>query len=197
VDGRGGVTGGLERWEIDPLLIKNPGTSLGTGSFGTVFKAELHGKPVAVKKLSTQKFDDKTLVRPPCDTHDKGRKLTVGGGDDDGVQDDFRKEVAIMSTLRHPNVLLFMGACTQPGNLLIVTELMPRGSVYDLLRDRSLKLSLKRKMLFAKDAALGVNWLHRSKPQFLHLDLKVFFYSVVSLVVSCRVVSCRVVRCVG
>lgn len=147
VDGRGGVTGGLERWEIDPLLIKNPGTSLGTGSFGTVFKAELHGKPVAVKKLSTQKFDDKTL-------------------------DDFRKEVAIMSTLRHPNVLLFMGACTQPGNLLIVTELMPRGSVYDLLRDRSLKLSLKRKMLFAKDAALGVNWLHRSKPQFLHLDLK-------------------------
>lgn len=80
--------------------------------------------------------------------------------------------VAIMSTLRHPNVLLFMGACTQPGNLLIVTELMcaalyfvmvllltlmsrPRGSVYDLLRDSSLQLSLKRKMLFAKDAALG------------------------------------------
>jgi serine/threonine protein kinase len=119
------------------------------------------------------------------------------------VQDDFRKEVAIMSTLRHPNVLLFMGACTQPGNLLIVTELMPRGSVYDLLRDRSLKLSLKRKMLFAKDAALGVNWLHRSKPQFLHLDLKVFFSSVCRAwcvscrVVSCRVLSCRVVRCVG
>jgi serine/threonine protein kinase len=113
------------------------------------------------------------------------------------VQDDFRKEVAIMSTLRHPNVLLFMGACTQPGNLLIVTELMPRGSVYDLLRDRSLKLSLKRKMLFAKDAALGVNWLHRSKPQFLHLDLKVFFYSVCRV---CRIVSLvvgRVVRCVG
>jgi serine/threonine-protein kinase CTR1 len=94
------------------------------------------------------------------------------------VQDDFRKEVAIMSTLRHPNVLLFMGACTQPGNLLIVTELMPRGSVYDLLRDRGLKLSLKRKMLFAKDASLGVNWLHRSKPQFLHLDLKVQLHAL-------------------
>lgn len=60
-----GVTGALERWEIDPQLIKNPGTSLGTGSFGTVFKAELHGKPVAVKKLSTQKFDEKTLVGMP------------------------------------------------------------------------------------------------------------------------------------
>lgn len=65
-----------------------------------------------------------------------------------------------------------MGACTQPGNLLIVTELMPRGSVYDLLRDPKVALTFKRKMQFAKDAALGVNWLHRSKPQFLHLDLK-------------------------
>ncbi|KAL6064801.1 Dual specificity protein kinase [Balamuthia mandrillaris] len=138
---------GLARWEIDPDEIKSPGNSLGTGSFGTVFKAEWHGKEVAVKKLSTQKFDDKTL-------------------------EDFRKEVAIMSTLRHPNVLLFMGACTRPGNLLIVTELMPRGSVYDLLRKPEVNLSFKRKMIFAKDAALGVNWLHRSKPQFLHLDLK-------------------------
>ncbi len=28
-----------------------------------------------------------------------------------------------------------MGACTEPGNLLIVTELMPKGSVYDLLHN--------------------------------------------------------------
>ncbi len=68
--GTGGGSG-LSRWEIDQSLIENPGHSLGTGSFGTVFRAMLHGKPVAVKKLSTQKFDDKTL-------------------------DDFRKEVAIM-----------------------------------------------------------------------------------------------------
>ncbi len=27
-------------------------------------------------------------------------------------------------------------------------------------------------MLFAKDAALGMNWLHTSNPPFLHLDLK-------------------------
>jgi len=137
----------LKKWEIDPSLIVRPGNSLGTGSFGTVFKAFLHGKAVAVKKLFTQKFDEKTL-------------------------EDFRREVAIMSTLRHPNVLLFMGACTEPGNLLIVTELMPRGSVYDILRDSKIRLSLKRKMMMARDASLGMNWLHNLKPQFLHLDLK-------------------------
>jgi hypothetical protein len=37
-------------------------------------------------------------------------------------------------------------------------------------------------MLIAKDAALGVNWLHRSKPQFLHLDLKAANLLVCSLV---------------
>ena len=28
------------------------------------------------------------------------------------------------------------------------------------------------RMQFARDAALGMNWLHRSNPQILHLDLK-------------------------
>jgi len=65
-----------------------------------------------------------------------------------------------------------MGAGCQPGNLLIVTEIMPKGSVHDLLRNTEIKLSFKRKMLFAKDAALGVNYLHRSTPKFLHMDLK-------------------------
>jgi len=31
--------------------------------------------------------------------------------------------------LRHPNVVLFMGACTEPGKLAIVTEFMPNGDV--------------------------------------------------------------------
>lgn len=30
------------------------------------------------------------------------------------------------SNLRHPNVVLFMGACTTPGNLTIITELMSK-----------------------------------------------------------------------
>ena len=39
-----------------------------------------------------------------------------------------------------------MGLCAQPGNYTIVTELMPRGSVFDILRDKSIELSFKRKM---------------------------------------------------
>jgi len=86
----------------------------------------------------------------------------------------FRKEVAIMSKLRHPNVLLFMGACMTPGNLMIVTELMSKGSVYDLLRNQSMQkyMTLKLRLKIAKQAALGMNWLHCQKPAFIHRDLK-------------------------
>eukprot|EP00010_Vexillifera_abyssalis_P008880 CAMPEP_0201544270 /NCGR_PEP_ID=MMETSP0173_2-20130828/869_1 /ASSEMBLY_ACC=CAM_ASM_000268 /TAXON_ID=218659 /ORGANISM="Vexillifera sp., Strain DIVA3 564/2" /LENGTH=537 /DNA_ID=CAMNT_0047952329 /DNA_START=58 /DNA_END=1668 /DNA_ORIENTATION=+ len=120
---------------------------LGKGAFGIVYRGKLFGKQVAVKKLINQNVDAETLAA-------------------------FKKEVAIMSKLRHPNVLLFMGASTEPGNLMIITEMMPRGSVYDLLHDKDVNLSFKSRMKIAKQAALGMNWLHRSKPPFIHRDLK-------------------------
>ena len=38
-----------------------------------------------------------------------------------------------MQRLRHNNIVLFMGACSQPGNLCIVTQFVPRGSLFRLL----------------------------------------------------------------
>ena len=49
-----------------------------------------------------------------------------------GLQ-EFKAEVGIMKRLKHPNVVLFMGACTQPPNLSIVTQFVPRGSLFRLL----------------------------------------------------------------
>ena len=39
-----------------------------------------------------------------------------------------------------------MGSCMQPGNYMMVTELMPRGSLYDILHNDSIKLTFKQKM---------------------------------------------------
>jgi serine/threonine protein kinase len=139
----------IEKWEIASHEIEL-GEKLGSGSFGEVYKGKLRGVDVAVKKLSLKQIDERKI-------------------------NQFKKEVAIMSKLRHPNVLLFMGACCEPNNLMIVTELMPRGSVYDLLRNPKMKseLTFKRKMEIARMAALGMNWLHCSKPvSFIHRDLK-------------------------
>jgi len=120
----------------------------GAGTFGEVFKGKLRGKDVAVKKLAVQQIDEAAL-------------------------DAFKKEVAIMSKLKHPNVLLFMGAVVQPGNLMIVTELM-LGNVRDILNDEANKekLTFKVRMDMAKGAALGMNALHSNEPVFMHRDLK-------------------------
>ncbi len=41
-----------------------------------------------------------------------------------------------MIALRHPNVVLFMGACTKPPHLCIVMEYMGLGSLYDVSSER-------------------------------------------------------------
>jgi serine/threonine protein kinase len=74
--------------------------------------------------------------------------------------------------LRHPNIVLFMGACTEPGNFAIVTELLPGGSLHDLLHNPKVAISLLQKVKMLKDIALGMNWLHCSKPAIIHRDLK-------------------------
>jgi len=64
-----------------------------------------------------------------------------------------------------------MGACTQPGNFFIVQEFLPGGDVEKVLRTQQ-EMPLYRRIQMAKDAALGVNWLHCSNPSLVHRDLK-------------------------
>eukprot|EP00029_Vermamoeba_vermiformis_P011339 TRINITY_DN620_c0_g1_i1.p1 TRINITY_DN620_c0_g1~~TRINITY_DN620_c0_g1_i1.p1 ORF type:complete len:642 (-),score=178.52 TRINITY_DN620_c0_g1_i1:124-2049(-) len=146
---------GFGGWEIEDSELKL-GTDtvpvekakLGSGSFGTVYRGMCRGKEVAVKVLRTTTLDESSAK-------------------------EFKRECQTMSALKHPNLLLFMGACTQPGKLKIVTELAANGSVEDVLKDKSIKVSFHRKMKIARETAAGMNWLHCMKPSpLLHLDLK-------------------------
>ena len=42
-----------------------------------------------------------------------------------------------MTTLRHPNVVLFMAASTKPPKMCIVMEFMALGSLHEVLRNFS------------------------------------------------------------
>lgn len=120
---------------------------IGSGSFGHVYRGKVRGKECAIKKLKGQDYSEEAL-------------------------EEMRKEVKIMSELYHPNIVLFMGACFRKGNMAMVTELMPEGSVSDLLRAPKVTISLKQKLAIARDTALGMNWLHTRNPTILHRDLK-------------------------
>ncbi|URD80193.1 STYKc [Musa troglodytarum] len=130
----------------DKLEIKE---RIGAGSFGTVYRAEWHGSDVAVKVLADQDFHDDQLK-------------------------EFLREVAIMKRVRHPNVVLFMGAVTKQPYLSIVTEYLPRGSLYRLINRAAAGeiLDRRRRLRMALDVAKGVNYLHCLNPPIVHWDLK-------------------------
>ena len=67
-----------------------------------------------------------------------------------------------MAKMRHVNVVQFVGAATKPPDLLILTELLPRGSLYDVLRTGRMDWPLKVKVMH--QAAAGLLYLHIRKP---------------------------------
>nr|CAB3488221.1 unnamed protein product [Digitaria exilis] len=87
---------------------------------------------------------------------------------------EFLREIAIMKRVRHPNVVLFMGAVTKCPHLSIVTEYLPRGSLFRLISKAANgeMLDLKRRLRMALDVAKGINYLHCLNPPIVHWDLK-------------------------
>ncbi|KAJ6759863.1 MAP KINASE KINASE KINASE-LIKE PROTEIN [Salix purpurea] len=123
------------------------GERIGLGSYGEVYHGDWHGTEVAVKRFLDQDITGESL-------------------------EEFRSEVRIMKRVRHPNVVLFMGAVTRAPNLSIVTEFLPRGSLYRLLHRPNNQLDERRRLRMAFDAARGMNYLHNCTPMIVHRDLK-------------------------
>uniref|UniRef100_A0A804R0I5 non-specific serine/threonine protein kinase n=1 Tax=Zea mays TaxID=4577 RepID=A0A804R0I5_MAIZE len=123
------------------------GERVGLGSFGEVYRGEWHETEVAVKKFLQQDISSDAL-------------------------EEFRTEVGIMRRLRHPNVVLFMGAVTRVPHLSIVTEFLPRGSLFRLIHRPNNQLDQKRRLRMALDVARGMNYLHNCTPVIVHRDLK-------------------------
>uniref|UniRef100_A0A0D3BA04 non-specific serine/threonine protein kinase n=1 Tax=Brassica oleracea var. oleracea TaxID=109376 RepID=A0A0D3BA04_BRAOL len=118
-----------------------------TSSCGTVYRGLWFGSGVAVKVFSKEEYSEEVIQ-------------------------SFRQEVALMKRLRHPNVLLFMGAVTSPQRLCIVSELLPRGSLFQLLQKKTSKLDWRWRIHMALDIARGMNYLHCCSPPIVHRDLK-------------------------
>lgn len=123
------------------------GKLLGKGSQGEVFKANWRGSTVAVKKVDTRKV-------PP------------------EIIEEFCAEAQIMRRLRHPTLTLFMGVSLEHPHLCIVTELVARGSLFDIIHDEHAALTWARCLGIAADVARGMTYLHAHSPPILHRDLK-------------------------
>lgn len=131
-----------ENWNIqaEEILI---GQRIGSGSFGTVYKAHWHG-PVAVKTLN---------VKTPSPAQLQA----------------FKNEVAMLKKTRHCNILLFMGCVSKP-SLAIVTQWCEGSSLYKHIHVNETKFKLNTLIDIARQAAQGMDYLHAKN--IIHRDLK-------------------------
>ncbi|KAF9669439.1 hypothetical protein SADUNF_Sadunf14G0107700 [Salix dunnii] len=136
----------FQEWHIDFSEL-TVGTRVGIGFFGEVFRGLWNGTEVAVKVFLEQDLTAENM-------------------------EDFCNEISILSRLRHPNVILFLGACTKPPRLSMVTEYMEMGSLNYLihLSGQKKRLSWRRRLKMLRDICRGLMCIHRMK--IVHRDLK-------------------------
>ncbi|XP_062098004.1 U-box domain-containing protein 35 [Humulus lupulus] len=119
---------------------------IGEGGYGPVYKCYLDHTPAAIK-----------VLRPDAA---QGRS-------------QFQQEVEVLTCIRHPNMVLLLGACPDFGCL--VYEFMANGSLEDRLfcRGNTRPLSWQLRFRIAAEIGTGLLFLHQTKPEpLVHRDLK-------------------------
>ncbi|KAL2939716.1 Serine/threonine-protein kinase STY17 [Bienertia sinuspersici] len=139
-----GTTGRVDEIDIERKLLK-VGSIVASGSHGDLYKGNYCGQEVAVKVLKSVHVNS-------------------------DVVKEFFQEVKIMRKLQHKNVVQFIGACTKPPNLFLLTEFMPKGNLYDFIHKRKGVLKLQTLLRAAIDVSMGMEYLHQNN--IIHRDLK-------------------------
>ncbi|KAL8210815.1 hypothetical protein R6Q57_005252 [Mikania cordata] len=119
---------------------------IGTGGNGTVYKSSFHHTVAAVKVLQSQ------------EAH--GTK-------------QFKQELDVLSRIRHPHLLILIGACVEHGCL--VYEYMENGSLDDRLfcKNGTPPIPWFDRYRIAREVASALVFLHNAKPKsIVHRDLK-------------------------
>ncbi|KFK41427.1 hypothetical protein AALP_AA2G129500 [Arabis alpina] len=144
---------GPHRFTYKDLFIATKGFKnsalLGKGGFGSVFKGilPLSSIPIAVKKIS---HDSKQGMR------------------------EFLAEIATIGRLRHPDLVRLLGYCRRKGELYLVYDFMPNGSLDKFLYHQPNQvLDWSQRFKIIKDVASGLCYLHQQWVQvIIHRDIK-------------------------
>ncbi|CAF1343410.1 unnamed protein product, partial [Didymodactylos carnosus] len=92
---------------------------------------------------------------------------------DENIRRDFINEVRQMSYIPpNRNVLGFWGASITSTDYELVVELMPLGSLYELLHKRKVEITWIDRWDMASQIVEGVHHLHKLEPPIIHCDIK-------------------------
>ena len=155
--------------ELRPFVLSNvrpTGTRIGAGAYGSVEEVAIQGPICAAKKIH-EIFLDRPEI-PPAEIRKSVNQLV--------------KECQLMSTLRHPHIVQFLGVCFLQGSrlpALVMERLLT--SLHDLLDPETdppppqdapkpfFPLILKCSILH--NVASGLAYLHERSPPIIHRHL--------------------------
>ena len=146
--------------QLRPFILSNvipTGRKLGEGSYGCVEEMEVNGLVCAGKRMY------ETLIDP-------------GNEGADRMIQKYYDECRLLSDLRHPNIVQFLGICfleAQPGsplNLPVLVMERLQESLDDLLENTP-DIPLAKKCFILQDVARGLLYLHSRSPAIIHRDL--------------------------
>ncbi|KAF4390696.1 hypothetical protein G4B88_015586 [Cannabis sativa] len=124
---------------------------IGTGGYGSVYKAQLpNGKVIALKKLHSFESEKSTLSQ------------------------SFTNEVQTLTEIRHKNIIRLHGFCLHRRSMFLIYEYMERGSLFCVLRNdtEAVDLSWSKRIDVIKGIAYALSYMHHDCiPSIVHRDV--------------------------
>ena len=98
---------------------------------------------------------------------------------------DFRAEILLSANLRHPNIVVFIGACWGRSAVCLVLEYVSRGSLEDLLASKSPDIKWHDPLIkLATDIARGSTFLQKQTISFAAKNPIISVFDVIVLLLS-------------